>query len=45
MGTFIVPLEKPKPNIEHWVKVIKGEEAPERPPMVEYLVDTALTYR
>lgn len=42
MGRFIVPLEKPKPNIEHWVKVIKGEEAPERPPMVEYLVDNAV---
>ncbi len=42
MGRFIVPLEKPKPDIEHWVKVIKGEEAPERPPMVEYLVDNAV---
>ncbi len=42
MSKFIVPLEKPRPDIEHWVKVVKGEEAPERPPMVEYLVDDAV---
>lgn len=42
MGRFVVPLKKPKPNIEHWVKVIKGEIAPERPPMVEYLIDNAV---
>lgn len=42
MSRFIVPLEKPKPDIGHWVKVIKREEIPERPPMVEYLIDNAV---
>ena len=26
MSKFIVPLEKPIPDIEHWVKVVKGDE-------------------
>lgn len=42
MGRFVVPLKKPQPNIEHWVKAIKGEIVPERPPMVEYLIDNAV---
>lgn len=42
MSRFIVPLEKPKPDVERWVKVIKGEEIPERPPMVEYIIDDAV---
>lgn len=42
MGRFIVPLKRPQPNIEKWVKVMKGELVPERPPMVEYTIDSAV---
>ena len=33
------PLEKPKPDIEWFVKVIRGETAPARPPLVELFLD------
>jgi uroporphyrinogen decarboxylase len=33
------PLEKPKPDIESFVKVIRGETAPARPPLVELFLD------
>lgn len=42
MSKFGVPLAKPKPDIERFVKAMKGEIAPERPPMCEYLIDDAL---
>jgi len=42
MSRFIVPFKKPKPNIEYWVKAIKGEVTSERPPMVEYSIDNAI---
>ncbi|MDO9574868.1 MAG: hypothetical protein Q7I94_07740 [Candidatus Contubernalis sp.] len=34
-----VPLAKPKPNIEKFLRVIRGEEVPERPPLVELFLD------
>lgn len=30
-----VPLAKPKPDIGRFLRVIRGEETPERPPLVE----------
>ena len=41
-GKFVVPLKKPKPDIENWIKVVRGEVVPERPPLVEYLIDNAV---
>ncbi|MFH0795762.1 MAG: uroporphyrinogen decarboxylase family protein [Candidatus Omnitrophota bacterium] len=34
-----VPLAKPKPDIERFLRVIRGEEIPERPPLVELFLD------
>lgn len=34
-----VPLKEPKPDIEKFVRVIKREEIPERPPFIELLID------
>jgi len=34
-----LPLEKPQPDIEIFLKVIKGEITPERPPLVELFLD------
>ena len=42
MSNFIIPLKAPKPDVERFVKAVRGEVAPERPPMCEYLVDDAL---
>ena len=42
MSTYRVPITKPKPDIERFMKAMKGETVPDRPPMVEYLIDNAL---
>lgn len=42
MRKFIVPLEKPKPDIERFLKAMSGERVPEKAPIEEYLVDNAL---
>jgi uroporphyrinogen decarboxylase len=42
MSKFLVPLRNPKPDIEHFMRAMRGEIAPGKPPMVEYLVDNAL---
>lgn len=34
-----VPLTKPKPDIEKFIRVIRGEEIPERPPLAELFLD------
>ncbi|MDO8586005.1 MAG: uroporphyrinogen decarboxylase family protein [Armatimonadota bacterium] len=34
-----VPLQNPKPDIENFVKVIRGETVPRRPPLVELFLD------
>jgi uroporphyrinogen decarboxylase len=34
-----VPLDKPEPDIERFVRVIRGEEIPRRPPLVELFLD------
>lgn len=34
-----VPLAKPRPDIKKFVRVIRGEEVPERPPLAELFLD------
>lgn len=40
---YAVPFEKPTPDFEQFVKVIKGEKSPERVHFVELLFDSAIT--
>ncbi len=42
MSEFIVPLENPKPDCERFIRAMMGEELPDKPPMIEYLVDATL---
>ena len=42
MSSYLVPLQHPRPDIERFLRVMRGEIAPQKPPMVEYLVDNAL---
>lgn len=39
---MIVPFKTPKPDIERFLKTMKGEVIPEKPPVCEYLIDDAL---
>jgi uroporphyrinogen decarboxylase len=40
--SYKVPIEKPKPDITRFLRIMEGSEIPDRAPMVEYLVDNAL---
>jgi len=42
MTKFKVPIEKPKPDIDRFLDIMKGKIIPDRPPLVEYLIDNAL---
>lgn len=42
MPGYRVPLEKPKPDIENFIDSDLGKVEPDKPPMVEYLIDNAL---
>lgn len=42
MSGFIVPFKTPKPDIESFMKAMKGDIAPKKPPVCEYLIDDAL---
>ncbi len=42
MKKFNVPIQKPKPDIDHFLDVMTGKVIPERPPLGEYLVDNAV---
>ncbi len=39
MPDFIVPLKNPQPDAAAFIRAMMGEEQPERPPLVEYIVD------
>jgi len=39
MSKFVVPLVHPKPDGDRFIRVLRGEERTDRPPLVEYLVD------
>ena len=36
---YKVPLENPQPNIDNFIKIIKGEYIPSRGVVMEYLID------
>lgn len=42
MNNYKVPLQNPRPDIENFIKVLRGDRTPEKPPMVEYLIDNAV---
>ena len=42
MSRLNVPIKNPKPDIERFLKIMKGTIVPDRPPLVEYLVDNAV---
>ncbi len=42
MAPYCVPLEHPAPDAPAFIRCLMGEEIPDKPPMVEYLVDEVL---
>ena len=42
MSKYRVPIGKPKPDIQNFLDVTLGKVEPDKPPIVEYLVDNAL---
>jgi len=42
MAKYKVPIEKPKPDIVRFIDIMNGKITPDRPPMVEYLIDNAV---
>jgi len=42
MPEFKVPIEKPKPDINRFIEIMKGNIVPDKPPVVEYLIDNAV---
>ncbi|HEY3397235.1 MAG TPA: uroporphyrinogen decarboxylase family protein [Armatimonadota bacterium] len=42
MSEYLLPLEKPQPDVEAFVRSMKGEIVPARVPFVEYIVDDVL---
>lgn len=42
MSEYVVPYKNPKPDIDRFIKAMKGEIAPEKPPVCEYLIDDVL---
>ena len=39
---MLLPLTNPKPDCERFLRALSGQEAPPRPPLIEYLVDAML---
>jgi len=42
MSGFIVPFKKPTPNIAGFLDVMNGNKLPDKPPIVEFLIDDTL---
>ena len=42
MTTFKVPIARPRPDIERFLAAMAGAIVPERPPLVEYLIDNTV---
>ena len=42
MSKFKVPIKNPKPDIDRFIKIMKGDTIPDKPPVAEYLIDNAL---
>ena len=42
MSNYRIPLQNPAPDAEAFIRCLMGEKIPDKPPMVEYLVDEVL---
>jgi uroporphyrinogen decarboxylase len=42
MSKFIVPIEKPRPDINNFLDAMSGKKVPDKAPMCEYLIDNAI---
>lgn len=42
MPNYLVPLAHPAPDCDRFLRALRGEVTPARPPLIEYLVDEAL---
>ena len=42
MSRLKVPIKNPKPNIDRFIDIMKGNTVPDKPPVAEYLIDNAL---
>jgi hypothetical protein len=42
LSDWIVPLSKPRPNVERFLAAMSGQKAPDKAPLVEYLIDNAV---
>jgi uroporphyrinogen decarboxylase len=42
LSDWIVPLSKPRPDIERFLAAMSGDKVPDRAPLVEYLIDNAV---
>ena len=42
MGDFLIPFDKPKPDIERFLNAVSGKKIPEKAPIMEYIIDNAL---
>lgn len=42
MRNFIIPLQKPRPDIERFLDAMSGDRMPEKTPLVEYIIDRAV---
>ena len=42
MYDYCVPLSQPSPDAQAFIRCLTGEQTPERPPLVEYLIDEVL---
>lgn len=42
MNKLKVPLSKPRPDVNNFLNVIQGKLTPDRPPLIEYLIDNAV---
>ncbi|MBA7568328.1 hypothetical protein ES708_10049 [subsurface metagenome] len=42
MPKLKVPIKNPKPDINRFIEIMKGKIIPDKPPVVEYLVDNAV---
>ena len=42
MSAWIVPLNKPRPDIERFLAAMSGDQVPAKAPLIEYLIDNAV---
>ena len=42
MSKYLVPVERPQPDAQEFLRIVKGEQVPRRVPLIEYIVDETL---